>query len=412
MKEKKKKIIFSKKNSCKVDRYNKKLYFCQPKTKRKIMSYTLFILIRSNGQITRTTTNKGVIMAKSENTVFARRLVNARKMRGLTQRGLCALVNVSPNAIAKYESGAMLPTSAMEAALAQALGVSVDYFHRPFTFSIPATGWEFRKRASLGETKINAIKQKALHMMENIADIEEVFGIQRSFQINYNDVVVSTIEEAEEQARRLRNDLGLGIAPFVKPIERLESLGVRIVEMEADAKFLGTSTKVGNIPLVVLNATFTPEGKRFTLFHEMAHLLLKLADKADAEHVCNAFASEMLIPSSVLINRLGMNRKSITLKELEDLQTEYGISKEALMYKACQHNIITENYFKYFNIKLNTRKNVVFRERVQKSLWPVETSQYLYNLVMQALTNELITKTKAASLLDVDVETINNITVI
>ncbi|MCR5190741.1 MAG: helix-turn-helix domain-containing protein, partial [Bacteroidales bacterium] len=43
--------------------------------------------------------------------VFAQRLINARKIRGLSQRELCSLLDgqISTNAIAKYETGKMLP---------------------------------------------------------------------------------------------------------------------------------------------------------------------------------------------------------------------------------------------------------------------------------------------------------------
>ena len=65
---------------------------------------------------------------------------------------------------------------------------------------------------------------------------------------------VATFLQAEAQARRLRDDLGLGDAPVFNPIERLEALGVRIVEVPAPEKFSGTSAMAGDTPLVVLNA--------------------------------------------------------------------------------------------------------------------------------------------------------------
>ena len=85
-------------------------------------------------------------MNEGTNTVFAQRLANARKMRCLSQRELSERLDIqlSANAIAKYETGKMMPTSEVQAALAIALGVDVDYFHHPFTVNIPANAWEFR----------------------------------------------------------------------------------------------------------------------------------------------------------------------------------------------------------------------------------------------------------------------------
>ena len=348
-------------------------------------------------------------MEKETNTVFGERLANARKMRCLSQRELSERLDIrlSANAIAKYETGKMMPTSEVQAALAIALGVDIDYFHHPFTVTIPASAWKFRKRASLGAKQIAAIQQMATDQMERIADIEQVCNINQPFQLDYSDTPVATFIQAEAMAQRLRNELGLGNAPVFTPIAVLESLGVRIVEVEADSKFDGTSTMAGNTPLVVLNATYEPERKRFTIFHEMAHLLLRFEEGADVEHLCNAFASEMLIPASVLVERLGEKRKNLTFEELVGLQRDFGISIKALMYKAHQHEIIDDAYFKRFNITVNKKTNVEFRDRVCKSIWQAENTTYLRRLVLQALSNELITPAKAASLLGVEVDSID-----
>ena len=350
-------------------------------------------------------------MEKETNTVFGERLANARKMRCLSQRELSERLDIrlSANAIAKYETGKMMPTSEVQAALAIALGVDIDYFHHPFTVSIPANAWEFRKRKSLGNKQIAAIQQSATDQMERINDIEQVCNINQPFQLDYSDTTVAIYLQAEAMARRLRRELSLGKAPIFAPIELLESLGVRIVEVEADEKFDGTSTKAGDTPLIVLNATYTPERKRFTLFHELAHLILRFEIGADVEHLCNTFASEMLIPVSVLYTRLGNHRKTLTLEELKGLQRDYGISVEALMYKAHQHDIIDDAYFKHFNIKLNKKTNVDYRAQVRESQWQPETTTYLRRLVLQALSNELITPAKAASLLGVEVDSIQQL---
>ena len=347
-------------------------------------------------------------MKESTNTVFAQRLTNARKMRCLSQRELSEKLEglVSANAIAKYETGKMMPTGEVQAALAIALGVDVDYFHTPVTVSIPAKAWKFRKRSSLGSKQIAAIQQAASDQMERINDIEEVCNSKQPFKLTLGDPTVTNYLEAEVQARCLRKDLGLGNAPVFAPIERLESLGVRIVEVEADEKFDGTSAMVDDTLLIVLNATYTTERKRFTLFHELAHHILRFNVGADVERLCNAFASEVLIPTSVLFNRLGTNRKSLTFEEMRGLQRDYGISIEALMYKAHLHGIIDDVYSRNFNVKVHKKTNESYRAQVRESLWQPETTNDLRRLVLQALSNDLITPAKAASLLGVEVDSI------
>jgi transcriptional regulator with XRE-family HTH domain len=66
-------------------------------------------------------------------------------MNGFSMDDLCREIgfNVSKNSIFRYEPGIMLPSSSVLIMLADALGVKVEYFFRPFTVSIDKI--EFRK---------------------------------------------------------------------------------------------------------------------------------------------------------------------------------------------------------------------------------------------------------------------------
>ena len=64
--------------------------------------------------------------------VFSQRLKSARMMRGLSMDDLRLKMGnmISRQAISKYEKGLMMPESTVLIAIANALGVSVDYFFR------------------------------------------------------------------------------------------------------------------------------------------------------------------------------------------------------------------------------------------------------------------------------------------
>ena len=71
--------------------------------------------------------------------------------------------------------------------------------------------------------------------------------------------------------------------------------------------------------------------------HELGHLLLTLTgnftDK-EIENLCNRFAGAILIPEAKLISEFGQSRKQFYLQELVELQKEWGISIQAIMYRA------------------------------------------------------------------------------
>ena len=102
--------------------------------------------------------------------VFAQRLINARKIRGLSQRELCSLLDgqISTNAIAKYETGKMLPSSQNLIAMAKVLDFDLDYFFRPFTVTIDPNSFEFRKRSSLTAKKEASIRENIALSIEKL----------------------------------------------------------------------------------------------------------------------------------------------------------------------------------------------------------------------------------------------------
>lgn len=345
-----------------------------------------------------------------ENT-FAKRLVNARKIRCISQRELCKLLGdkVSSTAIAKYEKGQMLPSSDVLIQLSKVLEMKLDYFFRPFTVAIDTSKFEFRKKSSMGAKKIESIKCLVCSEIERYLEIESILGLNTHFDLNYKNVMVEDEEGARALALRLRKDLEIGQDAIVSAIELLESIGIKIIEIEHDNTFSGTCNQAGHIPVIVINKNMSSERKRLTIFHELGHLLMQCAEGVDKEKMCNVFANEVLIPSKKFKEQIGESRHDISLVELQSIQCEYGISVDALMTKAAQINIITKNrYISYFK-KKNALPN--FKETVEKCLYPTEYTTRFNRLVYRALASEVITISKAASLLDKSVyevrETLN-----
>lgn len=338
--------------------------------------------------------------------VFGKRLANARKMKCLSQRDLCEKLGgiVSSNAIAKYETGKMLPSSTILIALSRALEVDVDYFFRPFIVRIDAGKFEFRKKSSLGKKKEAALKETIIVQVEKYLEVEDITGDRKRFDIDFKADMVSTPNDARSLANRLREKLDLGTDGIPNPIDVLENHGVKVIEIDADKKFDGSCVCDNEIPVIVLNKNAAPERKRLTLFHELGHMVLSFAEGTDEERLCNIFANEVLLPSGVLKQIVGERRKNISIVELKDIQRLYGISTEAVMMKARQLSIINENQYRSFCISLN--KSEKLREKLREKVYPDENAIRYERLVYKALSDELISVSKAANLLNVPVDVV------
>ncbi len=156
--------------------------------------------------------------------------------------------------------------------------------------------------------------------------------------------------------------------------------------------------------MIVVNKNFNVERKRFTLLHELGHLLLELpeCDVKFEENICNRFASEFLFPKVSVLREFGEKREAISLIELIEVQKKYGISIRAIIYRLKDVSIFSDTRVAEFYKKLNynpSLKREVDKERFQT---PEESHRY-EQLVYRALSQELISSSKASSLLNVNI---------
>ncbi len=358
-----------------------------------------------------------------EKEVFAIRLQNARKVSGMSQAELASKMSelqsvcpmmykgVSSTAIEKYENGVMVPDNdIIMVTIAKALNTNVANLRRPFRVTIGE--FDFRKKSKLGKKAVERIKIMARQRIEKYVEVERLLNEEIGCKVDFCHLVVRNRNEARAIAYKLRQEWNMGIGPISNAINLLENNGVKVIEVEEDPElFDGTSSMVDGIPVVVLNANVgdtsnpkhhnTYERRNLTLFHELGHQLMNIAEDIEdkeKENICNAFASEFLIPSEMFIKIFGPKRTGISFFELKDVQREYGISARALMYKASELGVITPSRYKYFNISLNKDPNL--RYAIDETVMPPQHSSRFERLVYRALASEVISISKAAELLD------------
>lgn len=341
--------------------------------------------------------------------IFARRLKSAREMRSLSMAELSAAVDsqISPQAIYKYEAGKMIPGSAVLIQLAKALNVSFDFFFRPFNVEI--SGIEFRKKTKLSAKERKSIEGVAIDRVERYIEIKDIIG-----ELNPNNRLVSfevnQEGDAVDAARLIRDKWNLGKEPISNVISALETHGIIVIEIVGSNDFDGLSGMANNIPVVVINSNLgSTERKRFTALHELGHLVLKFSDGIDdhtKENICHLFASEMLLPLEIFRSEAGdLFHNRVSLQDLAEIQKKYGISLDALMYKAKKNEMIPESKHRNYHILKSTRPS--FKEYADKSRVTEEHCERFEKIVFEALDANLISSSKAANLLGVSVDNVN-----
>lgn len=338
--------------------------------------------------------------------LFGQRLRNARVMRGFSMDGLCKRMGnrVSKQAISKYEGGKMFPDSSVHIALADALGVKADYFVRPF--HDPLKCIEFRKKSGLGIRQTESIRETVRDRIERYSEIEKIFGIDSEFEYSLSSDKIKDQKDVMDQAEKVRHDWNLGEEGIPSVIELLENHQIKVIEIEALDAFDGMCGLVDDHrPIIVLNQHYTVERKRLTALHELGHILLHFREGTELkekEHLCSTFANELLIPAKVFLDIIGNKRHDISLKELRDIQLRFGVSVDALMFKAKYLDIISELRYRYFCMMKNRDKR--FKKEVERSVYHSDQSNRFSRLVYKALACDLISYSKAAVLLDCSLE--------
>lgn len=337
--------------------------------------------------------------------IFANRLSIARKMAGFSLQGLADQLEgkVTKQAISKYEKGQMTPSGDVLIAIANALGVTVDFLCNEPDVQVELDQIEYRKRARFSKNQQRAIESKTIEFLERYAELEECTLSSKSFEVSLSSGKIDTEEQIEVAAQEFRSKLGLGQGPIFGVLELLEEHGVKVLEVEAPDSFDGMNAKALGNPVVVLNRTFPVERKRFSALHEIAHYLLDFGpqfSEKDIEKLCHRFAGAVLIPAAKLRQEISSHRSQLSLNELVMLKEYWGISIKAILVRARDLKIITQSEcvseLKGYNAKGYNQN--------EPGSYPVNERAIRFNqLLFRAITEDVISLNYAATLANMKV---------
>lgn len=338
---------------------------------------------------------------------FSYRLKSARIQAGITQEALAEAIGVTKQAISQYELGKKNPESTTLIAIASFFHKTAGYFMRPLTTNLEKV--DFRKRASLKGRALEAVKATILDRLEPYLELEQLLGIDPGFTNPLRNLVIEAVDHAEAAAQKLLVTWKLGTNPIPNIIEMLEERSIKVITVGVDIQFDGLSTMVNDsIPVIVVNEKMDALRKRFTVMHELGHLVLNFpedAEEAFREKACNRFAGAMLLPAGVLEAEIGLNRTRMALSELIPIKEYYGISLAAMVYRGKDLGVFSDTLVKRFWRMRNQIPGLKMEEAEKFGHYPGEERSYRFEqLLARALTMELVSYSKAAQMAGVNIE--------
>ena len=335
--------------------------------------------------------------------MFSERLMRARKAAGMSMNALGIAIGVSANAIKKYEHGEAMPSSGKLYKLAKTLGVRSEYFFRPTKVELGHV--EYRKRSNTPQKTLDRINGDVLDQAELWTELLDLFPDSvrpiSKFTLPGNlPETVDSEEAIESIAEQMRKEWQLGLNPIPDMIDCLESRGIMVIctDVNIGNKFDGLAGQINESPVIVVSTTQPGDRQRFTLAHELGHLVLhgRLPDTIDEEKACNHCAGAFLLPLIAIKQHLGTYRQALEPRELFMLKQEFGISMMGILVRAGQANVISSSLQKQYYMKFNKLK---WRTREPGTAYPQETTFLYKQLVYRALAEDYITESKAAEFL-------------
>lgn len=329
--------------------------------------------------------------------MIGERIKLARQGKGMSLRCLAEVVKVSAQAISKYERGLDVPSSGVLLRLADALGVSLEYFFR--TPKIGTIKPVYRKKTVFNKKQEHATLAEIRDWLERYLEVEMlVLNQEKKFKVPSEiDFNVHSLEDVEKIAEELRNEWRLGLDPIENMTEMLENLGIKVGTVRGSETFDACAFVLDDgTPVIVVKSGVPGDRQRFDLAHELGHLLLRAKKGLDEEKIAFRFAGAFLVPATVARSELGDKRRKLSLYELHFLKHKYGLSMQAWVYRAKDLGIISES-----------TARAVF-QRFRASGWhkeepgdqyPSEEPGRMTRLIMRALAEKIISERRAAELL-------------
>lgn len=334
--------------------------------------------------------------------MIGERIQQARKASGLTLRALAEKVGMSAMAISKYENNQSVPSSKVLLALAKALGVRTEYFFR--RMSVDLENVNHREHEQLPEKEEQKVLADVKEQLERWLTLEEVTPAPWSIPFSLPEDLAGPIksyDEIEEIAVKMRNHWKLGLNPIPDLIDTIESRGIKVLITQYDGHkhFNGLSAEVNGAPVVVVGKSWDGDRQRFTLAHELGHLVLReLLDKTlDEEQACHRFAGAFLVPKDSVKSCLGERRTRLELQELLLLKHEWGLSMQAWSYRAKHLKIISDaTHQELWRHHMRQWKKIGIEPGAR---YPQEKTRLFEQQVYRALAEEMLSESKAAELL-------------
>ena len=277
-------------------------------------------------------------------------LIVARGARGLSQADVCRCMKWSQGKGSKIEHGLIQVPDCDVEKLAAFLQYPVGLFYESARVAGFGSCCQYHRKRST--TPIRTVNR--LHDEVNIRRIQLsrlIHGVELPQDPNLPALDIDEYESPEEIARLVRATWNLPRGPIRNLVATVEAAGSLVMFLDLGTpKIDAVSQRApGMPPIFFLDNTKPMDRCRYTLAHEIGHIVMHSTPSPNAEEEADRFASEFLMPSREIKHEL----TGLTISKEANLKLKWRASMQALIRKAKDSKAISASRYQSLCVRIS-----------------------------------------------------------
>lgn len=310
-------------------------------------------------------------------------LTLAREARGYSQADLAEKSGVSRSNISRFEQDSIQMSSDLINKIMGVLKFQDSFFYTDTDILPPAL---YRRRDTVPAKTLMQIDANINLYQMNIA---RLLNAMKKETVSIPSLPISDIGSAEAAALKLRKLWKLDKGAIENLTKVLEDHGFLTVAVNFETERVDSRSILieDKFPVIFYNKKLLGDRLRFTLAYELGHIVMHtrttLNTFTDLSKETNSFAAEFLMPKDDILKDL---TGTVDLDLLARLKGKWKASMHAILYRAVDLQVITENQKRYLINQFNALK---IRRREPKELdLPIERGHLLRDLITTYRTKQ------------------------
>jgi Zn-dependent peptidase ImmA (M78 family)/DNA-binding XRE family transcriptional regulator len=273
----------------------------------------------------------------------------ARIFNGFTLDEVAERVEKTRQYLHKLETGQAAPTPALLEQLATVLDVAPDFLLCEHTPRLEEDSFHCRKLFTTRAMMKNVVMARGELTGRLVRYLDKELRLPK---IRIPEIAaVQSVDDIERAAEQCRREWELGFGPIANMHMLAENIGAVITSFQSLSKEIDALSVAVPRPIIVRNeAKESVCRQRWDVGHELGHFVLHtgvVTGDRLTEGQANRFSGALLIPRTMMAKHFPRPRGSrLDWQGLSEFKLTWKVSKAAILYRARQLELISEDQYK------------------------------------------------------------------